>query len=58
MLRTPCKNNVHPNGSLGRCGVPQFVFKKYLDFEKMHGEEHRMEGVKAKAMAYVEGRGG
>lgn len=32
----------------------QFLFKKYLEYEKMHGDDERMEVVKRKAMEYVE----
>ncbi|MCO5547403.1 hypothetical protein L7F22_000851 [Adiantum nelumboides] len=32
------------------------LFKKYLEYEKMHGNEERVEYVKAKAMQYVETR--
>eukprot|EP00250_Pteridium_aquilinum_P021384 c25103_g1_i1 orf=322-6036(-) len=34
----------------------KFLFKKYLDYEKSHGDEERMEYVKGKAMQYVESR--
>lgn len=32
----------------------QFLFKKYLEYEKMLGDVDRMEAVKRKAMEYVE----
>jgi len=32
----------------------QFLFKKYLDYEKSQGDEERIESVKRKAMEYVE----
>ncbi|XP_027363474.1 rRNA biogenesis protein RRP5 [Abrus precatorius] len=32
----------------------KFLFKKYLDYEKSHGDEDRIESVKRKAMEYVE----
>ncbi|XP_010317858.1 rRNA biogenesis protein RRP5 [Solanum lycopersicum] len=32
----------------------KFLFKKYLEYEKMHGDDERMEVVKRKAMEYVE----
>jgi hypothetical protein len=32
----------------------QFLFKKYLDYEKAHGDEERIEHVKRKAMEYVD----
>lgn len=32
----------------------QFLFKKYLEYEKSHGDEERIESVKRKAMEYVE----
>ena len=32
----------------------QFLFKKYLDYEKSLGNEERIESVKQKAMDYVE----
>ncbi|PPD84400.1 hypothetical protein GOBAR_DD18640 [Gossypium barbadense] len=32
----------------------QFLFKKYLDYEKSRGDEERIESVKRKAMDYVE----
>eukprot|EP00795_Rhopilema_esculentum_P012276 gene12276-2918_t len=31
----------------------KFVFKRYLEFEKKHGDEKRVEGVKTKALEYV-----
>ena len=34
--------------------VWQFLFKKYLEYEKSQGEEARIEYVKQKAMEYVE----
>ncbi|KAH7441212.1 hypothetical protein KP509_03G029000 [Ceratopteris richardii] len=34
----------------------KFLFKKYLDYEKAHGDEERMDYVKGKAMQYVESR--
>lgn len=34
--------------------VLQFLFKKYLEYEKSLGEEERIEYVKQKAMEYVE----
>ena len=35
----------------------KFFFKKYLDFEKSHGDEKSIEDVKTKALAYVESKG-
>lgn len=32
----------------------KFLFKKYLEYEKSHGDEERIESVKRKAMEYVE----
>lgn len=32
----------------------QFLFKRYLDYEKSLGDEERIESVKRKAMEYVE----
>ncbi|XP_065632266.1 rRNA biogenesis protein RRP5 [Quercus suber] len=32
----------------------KFFFKKYLEYEKSHGDEERIESVKRKAMEYVE----
>lgn len=32
----------------------QFLFKKYLEYEKSFGDEERIEYVKRKAMEYVE----
>lgn len=32
----------------------QFLFKKYLEYEKSHGDEEKIEYVKRKAMEYVE----
>lgn len=32
----------------------QFLFKKYLEYEKTLGDDERMESVKRKAMEYVE----
>lgn len=32
----------------------QFLFKKYLDYEKSQGDDERIESVKRKAMEYVE----
>lgn len=32
----------------------KFIFKKYLDFEKRHGTDERVENVKSKAMEFVE----
>ncbi|KAJ7541483.1 hypothetical protein O6H91_10G061600 [Diphasiastrum complanatum] len=32
----------------------KFLFKKYLDYEKAHGDEGRIEHVKSKAMEFVE----
>ncbi|KAG0628431.1 hypothetical protein M758_1G025900 [Ceratodon purpureus] len=32
----------------------KFLFKKYLDYEKAHGDEERIEHVKRKAMEYVD----
>jgi rRNA biogenesis protein RRP5 len=32
----------------------QFLFKKYLEFEKSQGNEERIEHVKRKALEYVE----
>lgn len=32
----------------------KFVFKRFLDYEKAHGDQERVEYVKQKAMAYVE----
>lgn len=32
----------------------QFLFKKYLEYEKSVGDEERVEYVKQKAMEYVE----
>lgn len=34
--------------------VLQFLFKKYLEYEKSLGDEERIEYVKQKAMEYVE----
>ena len=34
--------------------VWQFLFKKYLDYEKSQGDEERIESVKRKALEYVE----
>lgn len=34
--------------------VFQFLFKKYLEYEKSCGDEERIESVKRKAMEYVE----
>ncbi|KAI5068389.1 hypothetical protein GOP47_0016734 [Adiantum capillus-veneris] len=34
----------------------KFLFKKYLEYEKSHGDEERVEYVKGKAMQYVETR--
>ena len=36
----------------------QFLFKKYLDFEKEKGEQSRVEAVKSRAMAFVEAKMG
>lgn len=36
--------------------ILQFLFKKYLDFEKAHGDEDRVQYVKTKAMEYVEAK--
>lgn len=33
--------------------VVQFLFNKYLQYEKSTGDEQRVESVKAKAMEYV-----
>ena len=32
------------------------LFKRYLDFEKKYGDEKKVEGVKRKAMEYVESK--
>ncbi len=32
----------------------KFIFKKFLDFEKMHGDEDSIEKVKEMASKYVE----
>lgn len=32
----------------------QFLFKKYLEYEKSVGDEERIESVKQKALEYVE----
>ncbi len=34
----------------------KFVFKRYLDFEKKFGDDKLVEGVKTKAMNYVESK--
>ena len=34
--------------------ILQFLYKKYLEFEKSHGDEERVEYVKAEALKYVE----
>ncbi len=34
----------------------QFLFKKYLDYEKAQGNEEGMEHVKTKAMEYVDAK--
>lgn len=34
--------------------ILQFLFKKYLEYEKSQGDEERIEYVKKKAMEYVE----
>ncbi|KAG8646904.1 rRNA biogenesis protein RRP5 isoform X3 [Manihot esculenta] len=34
--------------------LDQFLFKKYLEYEKTHGDEEQIESVKRKAMEYVE----
>ncbi|XP_048585462.1 protein RRP5 homolog isoform X2 [Nematostella vectensis] len=34
----------------------KFLFKKYLDFEREHGDEMSVEAVKTKAMEYVESK--
>lgn len=39
---------------VGIYSLVQFLFKKYLDYEKQHGDESRVEHVKNKAMEYVE----
>lgn len=39
---------------LGIFFLVQFLFKKYLDYEKQHGDESRVEHVKNKAMEYVD----
>lgn len=33
--------------------VLQFLFNKYLQYEKSHGDEEKIEYVKQKAMDYV-----
>ena len=37
-----------------RCLEMQFLFKKYLEYEKSVGDKERIESVKTKAMEYVE----
>lgn len=32
----------------------QFLFKKYLEYEKSYGDEKQIESVKQKAMEYVQ----
>jgi hypothetical protein len=32
----------------------QFLFKKYLDYEKSQGDKERIESVKRKALEYIE----
>jgi len=40
---------------VGHCCLDwQFLFKKYLDYEKSQGDDERIESVKRKAMEYVE----
>lgn len=40
---------------LGLCCLDlQFLFKKYLDYEKSQDDEERIESVKRKALEYVE----
>jgi rRNA biogenesis protein RRP5 len=34
--------------------LPQFLFKKYLEYEKSQGDEERIEHVKQKALEYVQ----
>ena len=34
----------------------KFVFKRYLEFEKKYGDDRLAEGVKSKAMEYVESK--
>ena len=36
------------------CLEMQFLFKKYLEYEKSVGDEERIGSVKTKAMEYVE----
>lgn len=39
---------------MGLCCLDlQFLFKKYLDYEKSQGDDERIESVKRKAMEYV-----
>lgn len=35
----------------------KFFFKKYLDFERIHGDESHVDMVKKKAFEYVESKG-
>ena len=35
----------------------KFFFKKFLDFEKSHGDDKHIEYVKKKAFEYVESKG-
>jgi hypothetical protein len=34
----------------------KFIFKKYIDFEKIHGDESLVENVKVMALKYVENK--
>jgi hypothetical protein len=34
----------------------KFIFKKYIDFEKLHGDQTLVENVKEMALKYVENK--
>ena len=36
----------------------KFFFKKYLEFEQAHGDQHRVDQVRKKALEYVESKFG
>lgn len=44
----------HPRESESKLVLLQFLFKKYLEYEKSVGDEERIESVKRKAIEYVE----
>lgn len=43
-----------PHSCMLPCLDLQFLFKKYLEFEKPLGDEKQIESVKQKAMEYVQ----